>query len=233
MKQGLTHIIFVVDRSSSMSSIASEMIIGYNEFIKKQRETTGDCYVSFYQFDNAYDVVFERVALADVKDLDNKTYVPRGSTALFDAMGRTINNYGKYLSDLPEDQRPERILFVTITDGENNASKEFTLTQVAEMVKHQTDVYKWDFVFLGSNIDAWDAGSSLGVKSSSTLQFANSKGSVASAFQSLSKNTVKYRSAAVKADYSFDLSDVAAQDNFLDSSLKSKNKAQQTKTHTK
>jgi hypothetical protein len=232
MKQGLTHLIFVVDRSSSMSSIASEMVIGYNNFIKAQKETAGECAVSFYQFDDQYDVVFERSALSEVKDLDNKTYVPRGSTALFDAMGRTINNYGKYLSDLPEDERPERILFVTITDGQNNASREFTLDQVANMVKHQTEVYKWDFVFLGSNIDSWAAGESFNIKASSTLQFANNAGSVKSAFDSLAKSTVMYRSCAVKADYSFEAADYAAQDDFLDGSLKSKNKAAQNKSST-
>ena len=228
MKQGLTHLIFVVDRSASMSSIASEMITGYNQFIKKQKENASECYVSFYQFDDQYDTVFERVALTDVKELNDDTYQPRGSTALFDAMGNTINNYGKYLSELPEDQRPERILFVTITDGENNTSKIFTLEQVANMVKHQTEVYSWDFVFLGSNIDAWSAGSTMNFRASSTMQFANVGGSVRSAFDSLAKNTMKYRASSIKADYSFDTTDYAAQDNFLDETLKSKNKTQQT-----
>lgn len=228
MKQGLTHIIFVVDRSGSMSGIASDMIGGYNEFIKKQKEIDGECFVSFYQFDDVYEAVFERVPLSKVKDLDAKTYEPRNSTALYDAIGKTANNYGAYLSSLKEDERPERILFVTITDGLNNASQEFTLEQVRNIIKHQTDDYKWDFVFLGSNIDAWDTGANLGVKGTSTLQFANTKGSVQNAFQSLAKNTVMYRSCAVKADYAFESEDYADQDQFLDGNLKSKNKAQQT-----
>jgi len=232
MKQGLTHIIFVVDRSGSMSSIAADMIGGYNSFIKSQKEVPAECYVSFYQFDDIYDVVFERTKLQDVKDLDDQTYVPRNMTALYDALGRTINNYGKYLSELPEEERPDRVMVVAITDGHNNASHEFTLSQVRDMVKHQTEVYSWSFVFLGSNIDAWDADGSLGVSASSTLQFANAKGSVDKAFNALSKNTAMYRSCAAPVAYSFSPEDLAAQDEFLDETLKSKNKAQQNKSAT-
>jgi hypothetical protein len=232
MKQGLTHIIFIVDRSGSMSGIANDMIGGYNTFIKKQKETPGECFVSFYQFDDVYEPVFERVALSEVKDLDATTYVPRNMTALYDAIGKTVNNYGAFLAGLPEDQRPERVLVNIITDGQNNASREFTLEQVSNMIKHQTDVYKWDFVFLGSNIDSWAAGATLGVKAGSTLQFANVGGSVKNAFDSLSKGTVMYRSSAMKMDYSFDDADLKAQDEFLDGTLKSKNKAQQTKSST-
>lgn len=234
MKKGLTHIIFVVDRSGSMSTIATDMIGGYNSFIKQQKEIPNECVVSFYQFDDVYETVFERVKLADVAELDSKTYVPRNMTALYDAMGKTINNYGAYLSSIPDEERPERILFVTITDGLNNASHEFSLEQVGNMVKHQTEVYKWDFVFIGSNIDAWKAGGSLNVKSSSTLQFANSAGSVKAVFSSLASNTMMYRSATSKMDYAFSDADKMEQDKFLDGDLKSKNKAQtQTPSSTK
>lgn len=228
MKTGLTHIIFVVDRSGSMRNIATDMIGGYNQYISKQKEVPGECFVSFYQFDDIFETVFERVELSKVAELTDKTYTPRGFTALFDAMGRTIKSYGEHLASLPEEERPERILFITITDGLNNRSKEYTLAQVADMVKHQTEVYKWDFAFLGSNIDAWDAGSSLGIGAANTLQFANSKGSVSSAFDSLGHNSTLYRSATVKSAYSFSDADKAAQDQFLDGDLKSKNKKQQS-----
>jgi hypothetical protein len=226
MKQGLTHIIFVVDRSGSMASIATDMIGGYNSFIKRQKEIPAECYVSFYQFDDIYDVVFERVKLQDVTDLDDKKYVPRNMTALYDAIGRTANNYGKYLSDLSEEERPDRVMVVVITDGNNNASREFTAEQVRDIVKHQTEVYNWSFIFLGSNIDAWDTGTSLGITASSTLQFANVKGSVDKAFDSLSKSATMYRSAATPVAYVFAAEDLLDQDEFLDDRLKSKNKVQ-------
>lgn len=224
MKKGLTHIIFVVDRSGSMSSIAKDMVGGYNEFIRKQRELKSECFVSFYQFDTIYESVFERTDLANVLDLNEKTYSPRGSTALFDAIGKTINNYGAYLATLKEEERPERVLFVTITDGENNASTEFDIVKVRDLIKHQTEKYQWDFVFLGSNIDAWDAGSGLGISASSTLQFANNGSSVKKAFMSLSNNATLYRSVADKSAYMFASSDLKDQEEYLDDKLKAKNK---------
>lgn len=233
MKKGLTHIIFVVDRSGSMASIASDMIGGYNDFIKKQKKEKGACYVSFYQFDDIYEQVFVRTVLKNVKELDSNTYSPRNSTALYDAIGKTISDYSTYLASLTEKQRPERILFVTITDGLNNASREYNLQKVRDLIQDKTTKAKWDFVFLGSNIDAWDAGQSMGVSSSSTLQFANVKGSVKKAFSSLNKNTCMYRSSAMKSNYSFDAKDYKDQDEFLDGNLKSKNKQQQNKSKTK
>lgn len=221
MKKGLTHIVFIVDRSGSMTSIASDMIGGFNTFIKKQKENPSECFVSFYQFDDIYEKVFERVKLEDVKELDNNTYNPRGSTALYDAMGRTIDEYGVYLSNLKEDDRPERVLVVVITDGLNNASGTFTLSQVRDKIKLQRETYDWDFVFMGSNIDAWEEGASLGVSAASTLQFANVKGSVANAFSSLSSNATMYRSAAVKCSYAFSQQDQDDQNQFLDDNKKS------------
>lgn len=232
MKKGLTHIIFVVDRSGSMAGIATDMIGGYNEFIKKQKKQKGACFVSFYQFDDIYESVFVRVRLKDVKDLDSKTYSPRNMTALYDAIGKTISEYNTYLSSLNDKDKPERILFVTITDGMNNASREYTLDKVREMITTQTK-NSWDFVFLGSNIDAWSAGQSLGVSPSATMQFANVKGSVQKAFSSLNKNTCLYRSSVMKSNYSFDGKDYKDQDEFLDGNLKSKNKQQQKKTKPK
>lgn len=226
MKQGLTHIIFVVDRSGSMQGIAKDMIGGYNTFIQTQKELSAECFVSFYQFDDIYETVFERTPLAQVQVLDAKTYLPRGSTALYDAIGFTIDSYGKYLAELPEEERPDRILFVTITDGLNNASKTFTVEAVRDKIKHQTENYKWDFVFLGSNIDAWSAGESLGVAADSTLQMSSVADSYSKGFDSLGKNTQVYRTSAAPGKFSFCAADYDAQDQFLDGEQKSKNKKQ-------
>jgi hypothetical protein len=224
MKKGLTHIIFIVDRSGSMSSIAADMIGGYNEFIRKQRELAGECYVSFYQFDDIYEPVFVRLKLEDVPDLDNKTYCPRNMTALYDSLGRTVNEYGAYLASLDESERPDRVMVITITDGQDNVSSRFTPEDIRNIVKHQTEVYNWDFVFLGSNIDAWGVGAGLGIISTSTLQFSNQAGSVSNAFASLASNTISYRSAITKGAYSFAAADYAAQQDFLeDDDKKEKN----------
>ena len=233
MKKGLCHLCWIVDRSGSMTKIAKDMIGGYNSFIKKQKEVPSECFVSFYQFDDIYETVFERVNLQDVKDLDDKTYIPRNSTALYDALGRTINDYGKYLSLLKEEERPERILFVTISDGEDNVSTHFTLEQVRNMIKHQTETYSWDFVFLGSNIDAWDAGHLMGISTKSVLQFASVGPSVGAAFDALSKGSTHYRTSMAKSAYAFDSQDLKEQDQFLDDKLKSKNKQKQEELNKK
>ena len=226
MKRGLTHIIFVVDRSGSMRDIAQDMVGGYNTFIEKQKETPGECFVSFYQFNDIYETVFERKALTEVPILDEKTYVPRNMTALHDAIGKTVNNYGTYLSALKEEERPERVLVIIITDGFNNASREFTLESVREIIKHQTEVYSWDFVFMGSNIDAWKQSEAYGIASSSTSQFANCAGSVSASWAAASANAICYRASDHKIAYCFSAEDREAQDKFLDGDLKSKNLAQ-------
>jgi hypothetical protein len=139
MKKGFTDITFIVDRSGSMSSVATDTIGGFNSYVKKQRETNvGECRMSFNQFDEIFEEVYQNLDIKEVKDLDDKTFVPRGWTALLDAVGNTIENKGKYYNDLPEHERPEKVLIVILTDGEENASKKYSYNQIQEMVKHQT-----------------------------------------------------------------------------------------------
>jgi hypothetical protein len=215
MKKNLSHLIFLVDRSGSMQSIKTDMIGGFNSFIKSQKELPAECVVSFYQFDDIYESVFEKISLKDLPDLTEDTYIPRGCTALHDALGKTIKSYGEYLTTLSEDQRPERILVVTITDGLDNVSNTFSLDQVRQSIRLQKETYGWDFVFLGSNIDAWGTGDALGVDQRSVLQFASSGPSVKAAFTSLSKGTSNYRSSKDKVKYTFEDQDLKEQEQFL------------------
>jgi hypothetical protein len=215
MKKNLTYIIFVVDRSGSMSSICKDMIGGFNSFIKKQKKINGDCKVFFYQFDTDYDTVYENLDLQLVADLTDKTYVPRGGTALYPSLGKTIEDIGKRLSAMSENERPERVLFVTITDGEHNSSLEnvngkridrktfhqFTADQVKSMVEHQTQVYKWDFAYIGANQDAWAVGSSMGV--SNNLNYVASAAGTKNMFDNLSDSTATYRSSEKKRNFTF------------------------------
>lgn len=208
MKKGLTHIIFVIDRSGSMSSIASDMIGGFNSFITKQKELPDECRVTLVQFDTEYEELLRGVPLLEVKELTNKTFVPRGCTALYDAVGKSINSVGQVFSDMPEDERPEKVLFVTITDGLENSSQEFTAEKVREMIEHQTNVYKWEFVYIGANQNSWDVGQSMGISGNKTINYV-SVGSMKSSstkalWTTLGEKTTKYRSASVDAVTSFD-----------------------------
>ncbi len=209
MKKGLTRIVFVVDRSGSMSSIAEDMIGGFNKFIADQRALkVGTCEVSYFQFDNVFETVYRNVDIEFVKDLDHATFVPRGGTALYDGVGQAIDLVGKELSELDESQRPERVLFVTITDGGENSSKTFTVDRVKSMIEIQTNKYSWEFTYLGANQNAWDVGQTMGVKASSTMTYAANSVGTKGLFDSLSKQTSAYRSCK---GFAYDAEDLKAQ----------------------
>jgi hypothetical protein len=129
-------------------------------------------------FDTNYNLLHDRVNILQIKPITENEYKVGGSTALLDAVGKTINNIGLALSNTAEDDRPANVLFVIITDGEENASKEFTRDKVKEMVEHQTNVYKWEFIFLGANIDAFQSASGIGISRSKTANYVpDSEGS--------------------------------------------------------
>ena len=186
-----TDINIIVDRSGSMSSIAADMLGGLRTFIQTQKDRKDKAKVSFYLFDDQYDTIFKEKDLENVQDSDF-TLVPRGWTALVDAVGRTINSVGERLSLLKEEDRPNRVLFLIITDGADNRSFEFKLAKVKEMVQHQRDVYAWDFVFLGANIDAFATGGGLGIVGASTANFEASRKGVNEAFSGLTASYASY-----------------------------------------
>lgn len=150
-----TDITVLLDRSGSMQSIADDTIGGFNAFLAEQKAQPGDATLSLVQFDSeGYDVVIDAKPLADAPNLTTKTFQPRASTPLLDAMGRVITDAGARFKAMAEGERPENVVVVVITDGHENASREFTAERIKAMVTHQTDVYKWSFIYLGANQDA-------------------------------------------------------------------------------
>lgn len=224
MKKGLTKIIFVVDRSGSMQTVAKDMIGGFNSFIKSQKENNiGECRVSFYQFDTVYEKVFENVDVQLVQDLTSETFVPRGGTALLDAMGITINTVGAELLALPEDERPEKVLVVVITDGEENSSKEFKTEQIKSMVQLQTEKYSWQFVYIGANQDAWSVGQSMGINASSSYCYvssgANTKSSNQVMWSTLDSHTSAFRSCVGVSSIKFSDEEKEEQEKLIKSNI--------------
>lgn len=175
MRENLTEMVFVLDRSGSMSGLAADTIGGFNELIEKQKKIEGDAYVTTVLFDHEYEVLHDHVALKDVAPLTDKEYFARGSTALLDAVGRTINAVGARLAATLEEERPAHVVFVITTDGMENASREYTAKQVREMVEHQQQKYSWQFVFLGANMDAVSEADELGISASHAANFAPSR----------------------------------------------------------
>jgi hypothetical protein len=168
MKSGYTHIAVVLDRSGSMSLCADDTVGGFNAFVAEQKKAEGEATMTLTQFDTEYEIVYD---FKNIQDVPKLTFVPRGNTALLDAIGRTIQTVGHSLELKPEAERPEKVIFVIITDGKENSSREFKKDQINQLIKTQTDVYKWEFVYLGANQDAIQEGSALGVLLTNALTF--------------------------------------------------------------
>ena len=165
MKKGLTELVFILDRSGSMDQLTDDTIGGFNSMIEQQKQEDGEAYVTTVLFSSSHTTLHDHVNIQDIRPMTKKDYVPMGMTALLDSVGYTINSIGQRLSDTPENERPEKVIFVITTDGFENASQEFTRSKVKEMIEHQQEKYSWVFMFLGANIDAVSEGASLGIKS--------------------------------------------------------------------
>jgi hypothetical protein len=168
MKKDLTDITVVLDRSGSMGACREEAENGLNNFVAEQQKLTGECNFSLMQFDTEYEVVHNGIPLDEVPKF---TLMPRGMTALLDAVGRAINEVGERLSALPERDRPELVVFVIVTDGLENASHECTRDQIRQMIEHQQAKHQWKFSFLGANQDAFAEAGALGISAAATSNF--------------------------------------------------------------
>ena len=178
MRENLTEMVFVLDRSGSMSGLAADTIGGFNELIEKQKKIEGCAYVTTVLFDHEYEVLLDHVALEEVAPLTDKEYFARGSTALLDAVGRTIDAVGARLAATAEEERPEHVVFVITTDGMENSSREYTAQRVRGMIEHQQQKYSWQFVFLGANMDAVSEARKLGISAKYAADFTPSHSGV-------------------------------------------------------
>lgn len=161
MNQNLTEIIFLLDRSGSMSGLENDTIGGYNGFLKSQCKL-GKTLLTTVLFDDKYEILHNGVDASEVT-LTEKEYFTRGSTALLDAVGKTILDVGFRMSHIPEENRPGKIIFVITTDGMENSSKEFTYDRVSDMITIQQKIYHWEFIFMGANIDVVKESHKLGI----------------------------------------------------------------------
>lgn len=193
MKANYTHVSSLLDRSGSMDKIKNDTIGGFNQFLSDQQKAPGQMTLTLAQFDNEYEIVYDAVPIKDAKPLTDQTFIPRGSTALLDSAARLIIDTGKKLAELPEDQRPERVMFIIITDGEENNSTEQTRKSLSIMVKHQEDKYGWQFVYLGANQDAFEEAGSMGMRG---MNFQGTGQGMRAAYSSLSANVASNRSAS-------------------------------------
>lgn len=205
MKANSTHVSYLIDRSGSMRQILKDTIGGFNTFIDGQRGEPGELTVTLAQFDDIYDVLYQMVPITEVKNLTEKTFVPRGRTALLDSLARLITDTGRTLAALAEDQRPEKVLFIIQTDGEENASREYDNAKIKEMIDHQKDIYKWEFIYLGANQDAFSVGGQMGM--AGVKYEANTMGTRA-AYTATTDSLKKFRRDPVGSSFSLKQEDV-------------------------
>ena len=177
MIMNLTEIIFLLDRSGSMAGLENDTIDGFNAFVEKQRQMDGKTVVTTVLFDDKYEILWSGVNAAKIR-LTNKEYFVRGSTALLDAVGKTILDVGWRLSGMREEDRPGKVIFVITTDGLENSSKEFTYSNVRMLIRHQQEKYNWEFIFLGANIDAVKEAKSMGMCEDNAYNFEASRDGV-------------------------------------------------------
>jgi len=199
MKSNYTRIAIVLDRSGSMATCREATVAGFNEFIRKQKELSGDVKVSLIQFDDVIDQVWTKM-LQDVTDLTQETFVPRGSTALLDAQGTTIVKLGEELAAQAPADRPENVIVLTLTDGQENASKEYTADMIAVMVKTQREAYNWQFIFLGANQDAIKTAARMNIGRDSSLTYSTDRKSLMNTMRSASNYVGAVRSRGIGAN---------------------------------
>lgn len=177
MNKRLTELVFILDKSGSMSGLESDTIGGYNSMLNKQRSVEGDCIVTTVLFDNDYELLHDRIDIQAIRDITENEYQVGGSTALMDAIGKTILKIVNVQKNTAETYRAESIIFVIITDGAENSSREFTSKEVKTLIEKQKELYSWEFIFLGANINAVETASQFGISSDRAVDYlADSKG---------------------------------------------------------
>lgn len=154
MKSQKTEVAFIIDRSGSMRGKEEEVVSGFNKFIEDQKKLDGECFVSFFQFDNYFETVYENKNIKGVSLMTQRDFSPRGTTALYDAIGKVINRMGERYRRMEKEDRPDNVILGVITDGLENASLEFSKDQVKDMISHQETKYSWNILFLSESLDA-------------------------------------------------------------------------------
>lgn len=200
-KPGYTHIHVVLDRSGSMAPIADDVKKGLAAFIAEQAKAPGDCTFSLTDFDTEHRTVIE---WADIKAVGEIPFMPRGGTALNDAVCFAVDGLGKRLAALPEEKRPSKVIVVVQTDGQENSSIKHSLADVKARIERQRSQFAWDFVFLGANIDAFAAGASMGVGFYQTATWNATAAGVASTYAVTSNAVLRSRVTGQSFGYTTD-----------------------------
>ena len=206
MKNNVTEIVFILDRSGSMSGLEKDTIGGFNAMIEKQKKLDGKCYVSTVLFDNVSEVIHDRVKLEDIRPMTEDNYYVRGCTALLDAIGGAIKHIGNIHKYARPEDVPMHTMFVITTDGMENASRRFTSDEVRNMIERQKEKYGWEFIFVAANIDAVETAKSFGISEDRAVNYHADKKGTACLYNSVSEAVQCVRAGApLRASWSKNL----------------------------
>lgn len=196
MTNKITELVFILDRSGSMSGLESDTIGGFNAMLQKQKAEAGTAYVTTVLFDDKYELMHDRIDIRGVAELTDEEYFVRGSTALYDAVGKTVQKLRNVLKHTAVEQRADKVLFVITTDGMENSSREYSAAKIKTLIETQRKA-GWEFLFLGANIDAAAAAEEIGIAKDRSIQYlADSEGTVLN-YEVLTKTVSQFRSNGV------------------------------------
>lgn len=193
MKNGLTELVFILDKSGSMGGLETDTIGGYNAMLAKQKDVEGECRITTVLFDHRYALLHDRTDIRAVSPITQKEYQVGGTTALIDAMGRTIDKIGNAQKHTAEDYRAEKVMFVIITDGQENASRSYTANDVKMMVQRQKERFGWEFIFLGANIDAVETAGHFGISADRASDYVSDSLGTQLNFRAMSAMAAEFR----------------------------------------
>lgn len=193
MKNNITELVFILDRSGSMAGLESDTIGGFNSLIEKQRKQDGECYVSTILFDHVSEVLHDRVKLSEINKLTENDYTVRGATALIDAIGGAIHHIGNVHKYARPEDVPEHTMFVIMTDGMENASRRYSSNKVKRMIEHEKEKYGWEFLFIGANIDSVETARHFGIGADRSVNYHADSQETAVVFETVSETVCNMR----------------------------------------
>lgn len=187
MKNNITELVFILDRSGSMSGFEADTIGGFNATVEKQKDQEGKVYVSTVLFDNYSEVIHDRVDISEIEPMTRNDYQVRGCTALLDAIGSSIHHIGNIHKYARPEDVPEHTIFIITTDGMENASRRYSSQEIKSKIKRQTEKYGWEFIFLAANIDAVETAESIGIRRERAANYRQTKEGVERSYYAMSE----------------------------------------------
>lgn len=193
MKKNSTELVFILDKSGSMAGLESDTIGGFNSMLNKQKALDGECRITTVLFDNRYELLHDRIDIRAVSPMTDREYQVGGSTALLDAIGQTVHKLAAVQKNTAEEYRAEHVMFVIITDGEENSSREYSAQKVKAMIQEEREKYGWEFVFLGANIDAVETAGRFGIAADRAVDYVPDGAGTELNFQAMSETVACFR----------------------------------------